>query len=531
MPDAFDEEEQKKQSETTKLVQKLKFHTVTNYAPSAKEIAFPFIINQINCAFEIDSLLNRNVGLVGTRPKRSLSVSQRVVESATTAWGLFLLGLAYMFREWIYPVISKGFIILIVGQRALAEIVLLLLEWRARPDAAALKDVSATAQQVDIRLQQFCYWPIQYLTLRKRKDDWKSVTDSHPDYIRFYNSLWLVANDVIIGMTIGTYMTENAEWVAYWINAFLNDYTIHGLQRTISWLMGWPAGLKLNTELAEFFGDVFLWAIGLWASRSPSIVSSNLPPALPSQVMLTFHFLSILIDVLASLQPFLTDVIYLMGCSSFAGASMSIAMFSDLLSALTFHISTFYITSACIFNWQLTIITSLFHLFRGRKRNVLRNRIDYCDYDLDQLLLGTILFTLLFFLLPTVVVFYVAFAFARMNLIFSQATLETCLAFLNHFPLFAFMLRIKDSKRLPGELACSPCFVPLHVLIDSLLGGLHFELQRPTTSRSANLPTPPISYIHLKVSDNEKGKMKLSFHRGSNELLIHPRKAHSAILP
>lgn len=267
MPDAFDEEEQRKQSQTTKLVQKLKFHTVTNFAPSAKEVAFPFIINQVNCAFEIDSLLNRNVGLVGTRPKRSLSVSQRVVESATTAWGLFLLGLLFVFHEWIYPVISKGFIILIVGQRAIAEVVLLLLEWRARPDAAALKDISATAQQVDIRLQQFCYWPIQYLTLRKKKDDWKSVTNSHPDYIRFYNSLWLVANDVIIGMTIGAYMTENAEWVAYWINAFLNDYTIHGLQRTISWLMGWPAGLKLNTELAEFLGDVFLWAIGRWASK------------------------------------------------------------------------------------------------------------------------------------------------------------------------------------------------------------------------------------------------------------------------
>jgi hypothetical protein len=34
------------------------------------------------------------------------------------------------------------------------------------------------------------------ITLRKRKDDWESVTTSHPDYIRFYNSLWLVANDV-----------------------------------------------------------------------------------------------------------------------------------------------------------------------------------------------------------------------------------------------------------------------------------------------------------------------------------------------
>ncbi len=131
---------------------------------------------------------------------------------------------------------------------------------------------------------------------------------------------------------------------------------------------------------------------------------------------------------------------------------MPIAIFSDLLSLMTIHIYSFYVASARIFNWQLTIIISLFHLFRGKKRNVLRNRIDNCDYDLDQLLLGTILFTLLFFLLPTVVVFYLTFASARMAIITLKATLDTCLACLNHFPLFALMLRIKDSRRLPGGL-------------------------------------------------------------------------------
>src|SRR5205809_2802508 len=143
----------------------------------------------------------------------------------------------------------------------------------------------------------------------------------------------------------------------------------------------------------------------------------------------------------------------MIGCSGFAGASMPIALFSDLLSILTIHIYSFYIASARIFNWQLTIIISLFHLFRGRKRNVLRNRIDPCDYDLDQLLLGTILFTLLFFLLPTVIVFYLTFASARMIIISLKAALETFLACLNHFPLFALMLRIKDSQRLPGIVA------------------------------------------------------------------------------
>lgn len=129
---------------------------------------------------------------------------------------------------------------------------------------------------------------------------------------------------------------------------------------------------------------------------------------------------------------------------------MPIALFSDLLSILTLHIYSFYLASARIFNWQYTILLSLFQLFRGKKHNVLRKRIDSCDYDLDQLLLGTILFTLLFFLLPTVVVFYLTFALARMAIISLKAILDTALSCLNHFPLFALMLRIKDSQRLPG---------------------------------------------------------------------------------
>ena len=159
----------------------------------------------------------------------------------------------------------------------------------------------------------------------------------------------------------------------------------------------------------------------------------------------------ITVECMGDFRPYLPHIIYLIGFSSFAGATMPISLLSDLLSTLTVHIYSFYTASAKIFHWQLTIIVSLFHLFRGKKHNVLRNRIDSCDYDLDQLLLGTILFTLLFFLLPTVIVFYLTFTSARMAIISLKAALDTLLAFLNHFPLFALMLRVKDSRRLPGE--------------------------------------------------------------------------------
>lgn len=428
------------------LVEKLKLHTVVKHPHTPKESVLGQIVTQINCSYELNTLLQSNISLIGTRQRRALSVGERVVESANNLWMLVLHAVWHIATYWIIPILAQLFILGLMGHRVVAGFFLCILEWRILPGNMALKDSLATAQQVDIRLQQFCYWPAQFVTLRKRNRNWQSITSSHPEYIRFYNSLWLVANDVIIGIALGSYVIENADLVATQLDKLLDAYTIDGLRRTIVWLMDWPAGLKLNTELATFLGDLFLWVIDYWAS------------------------------CMEMFRPYLPGVIRFIGFSSFAGATMPISLASDISSALTLHIYAFYVASARIYNWQVSIIGSLFQLFRGKKINVLRKRIDSCDYDLDQLLLGTILFTLLFFLLPTVFVFYFTFAGARMAIISLKAGLDTLLAFLNHFPLFALMLRFKDSRRLPG--------------------GIHFELHSsPTTIQTLN--SAPTSRIHL----------------------------------
>jgi phosphatidylinositol glycan class Q protein len=172
-----------------------------------------------------------------------------------------------------------------------------------------------------------------------------------------------------------------------------------------------------------------------------------------------------------------------------------------LIRSSTLHIYSFYLASARIFNWQYTILLSLFQLFRGKKHNVLRKRIDSCDYDLDQLLLGTILFTLLFFLLPTVVVFYLTFACSRMAIISLKAALDTLLACLNHFPLFALMLRIKDSQRLPGILLVLPVTPFLLANEHKVAFVLNFEIPNTFLIFPLMPPLPPpTSYIFLKVS-------------------------------
>jgi phosphatidylinositol glycan class Q protein len=246
--------------------------------------------------------------------------------------------------------------------------------------------------------------------------------------------------------------------------------------RTIEWLLIDPGGLKLNEELDKFLGDLFGWVLNYWA------------------------------EITASISPYLPQIIYAIGISSFAGASMPIALFSDLLSILTLHIYSFYIASARIYNWQLSIIYSLFHLFRGKKINVLRKRTDSCDYELDQLLIGTILFTLLIFLLPTVLVYYCLFASARMAIIMLKASLDTMLACLNHFPLFALMLRVKDSKRLPGGI--------MFELKDTAEVSKHFRHTLPQSSAT-------VAYIHLKSTPLPLGAMFKQYSQLGSRLKRH----------
>ncbi|KAK3076407.1 hypothetical protein LTS18_013119, partial [Coniosporium uncinatum] len=247
------------------LVEKLKLHSVVKHPRTSKELALPIIVEQINCSHEINTLFQKNVGLVGTRVKRALSVSERVVQSAENLWDYIWACLLHVWNYYTYPVIVKMFVLGLMFHRIAGELFLQVLDYRLWPDAAALRDVSATAQQVDIRLQQFCYWPMQYSTLRKRKTDWQSITNSHPEYIRFFNSLWLVANDVIMGVALGSYIIENHQYIAAQVDVMITGYLVVGLQDIIIWLMQYPAGLKLNNELATFLGDLFLWVIEHWA--------------------------------------------------------------------------------------------------------------------------------------------------------------------------------------------------------------------------------------------------------------------------
>lgn len=53
--------------------------------------------------------------------------------------------------------------------------------------------------------------------------------------------------------------------------------------------------------------------------------------------------------------------------------------------------------------------------YLGKRQNVLRKRTDSWLFDVDQLLFGTVLFTLLAFISPTTMVYYAFFALVSIS--------------------------------------------------------------------------------------------------------------------
>lgn len=360
-----------------------------------------------------------------TRGSRRFSVSELATESAKQVKGRLATYTSNLFDHYISPFFILLFLYLLLIFRVIAEAILVTLEWKPFPAWHALKEVSATAQQIDLRLQQFCYSPFQYLLIRRRSQDWtRNFASFNVEYVLFYNTIWLIVNDIIIGITLSKLILEFKDAIQSAATYLMEQLLTIELEKTILWLNDWPGGLKLNNELAAFFGGLFIWVIQFWGALHKHLVI-----------------------------PYLQIGLHLIAYSGFGGATLLLSVVSDLVSLVTLHVYAFYMSSGRIFHWQLTVLRSLFHLFRGKKRNILRNRVDSCSYQLDQLMMGTIFFIALIFLLPTVLIFYLTFAACRLTIVVVNAALESCLAFLNHFPLFAIMLYVKDFKRLPGGIS------------------------------------------------------------------------------
>ncbi|KAH9999049.1 N-acetylglucosaminyl transferase component-domain-containing protein [Russula vinacea] len=261
---------------------------------------------------------------------------------------------------------------------------------------------------------------VQGLVLYPRLSYVYGKLETSAEYVRFNNAIWLVMNDVILGIVLGAFICENSEAIGIslhnWLKAAFIDFTYDALL----WLDDWPEGLKLNTELSSFLAHTLLGVLELWA-----------------------YFLR-------SLSPHFPIIVYMTGLSGYGGLTVPLSLFLDIFSALTLHVSLSHLVLKNALSYQISALRSLFNLFRGKRFNVLHRRTDSWHYEVDQLILGTLLFTLFTFSFPTLLIYGILFTLMRSAIVVTCSLLDVTIELMNHFPLFALLLRIKDPRRLPG---------------------------------------------------------------------------------
>ncbi|KAG7193568.1 phosphatidylinositol N-acetylglucosaminyltransferase subunit gpi1 [Scheffersomyces spartinae] len=306
---------------------------------------------------------------------------------------------------------------------------------------------SLVLKQLDLRLKQLNYFPIQFMSYYDNRHSQKlfeqlnipkfntNLNVNNSNYINLYNSLWLIANDIIFGLTCYRLTVVHLAKIADFIcNTIIHDVLYVRLYSLAFWVSyNHPAGFKLNNELGNFMGDLYLWTITFW------------------------NFILKHIFQWVAWRPVSIILLGVLRMLCILGMSFLICAVMDTVKFTTFHIYCFYYCSAKIYSKQIAVIQSLFQLFRGKKYNVLRKRIDHIDmhgdrFEIDRLLLGTLLFMMAIFLLPTVFAFYLMFFVLHVVLQSIVFLMEWTVIFADFFPLFVLLLKWKNSSRLQGGI-------------------------------------------------------------------------------
>ncbi|XP_023413353.2 phosphatidylinositol N-acetylglucosaminyltransferase subunit Q isoform X2 [Loxodonta africana] len=237
--------------------------------------------------------------------------------------------------------------------------------------------------------------------------------------MRKANVLVSVLLDVALGLALLTWL-HGKDHIGQLADALIPvaDRVAEELQHLLQWLMGAPAGLKMNRALDQVLGRFFLYHIHLWISY--------------------IHLMS----------PFIECILWHVGLSACLGLTVALSLLSDIIALLTFHIYCFYVYGARLYCLKIYGLSSLWRLFRGKKWNMLRQRVDSCSYDLDQLFIGTLLFTILVFLLPTIALYYLVFTLLRLLVVTVQGLLHLLVDLVNSLPLYSVGLRLCRPYRL-----------------------------------------------------------------------------------
>lgn len=240
------------------------------------------------------------------------------------------------------------------------------------------------------------------------------LNESHYDQIdritafidQLVTALWDTASGVVVGIIL-TWLLSSETTTNLLAGALARYH--EALCKWLLWLERFPIGFKLNVRLTEVIGVELRSCITihqlLWEKLLLWIIAHR-------RLACTIIFLT----------------------SSCLGLSGTLALFCDAWSLFSFHVSIMAAILRYVYSMEMHLLRSLASLFRGKKRNILRRRIDTMEYDSMQLLVGTLWFTVALFMFTTILVYHVFLSVLHLASMGMTGLILFCYMNINRFP-------------------------------------------------------------------------------------------------
>ncbi|KAG9445642.1 hypothetical protein H6P81_011770 [Aristolochia fimbriata] len=331
-----------------------------------------------------------------------------------------------------------------------------------------------TWKNVHIRCCQLLYWPIFLQGSSSRSES--SVEYAHHAAIRKHAMWSSIAVDILLGNVVGVFMYIYAEAIYNCILYLASEITNSILRSGCVWLMGVPAGFKLNNEFATVLGMISLNATQIWST--------------------IWFFMSFFL-------PYFIKGVAISGIMF--GVTVPAAFLIDVLKLVTLHLSALHWFISLLYSLQIQALASLWRLFRGRKWNPLRQRLDSYDYTVEQHVVGSLLFTPVLLLLPTTSVFYIFFTIMKTTMSCICMLVEVTISVHHATPYAEIFLRMMKPQRFPSGVWFEILSVqsmkrdtsPAHVFVGD---GLSLANSAMPAQQSIEVPEMVISFLHSNIA-------------------------------
>jgi hypothetical protein len=219
-----------------------------------------------------------------------------------------------------------------------------------------------------------------------------SQTELSKERVARWNAFLSALFDMLLGFLVGAillFVFYNQQSLVKAFGLYIKRRPFQYLEDHIAWLETFPAGFKLNVQLTHTMG----YGIRTFLDRHKGFLIATIwDPRV---------FQDYLVPTLATI-------------GALGGWTTFLAFLVDLWRLEIIHVTFLAICFRKLYQAELYLLSALFRLFRGKKRNALRQRTDSMKYDVMQLLVGTIAFCVCVFLWTTVMVYYTFFVICNL---------------------------------------------------------------------------------------------------------------------